>query len=353
MKKAVVLGGAGFVGKRLVEMLLDEAPNPAWPVFDEVHVFDQTEFDSDLIIQKPRNEGKPTLTVTRGNICSLGEVEEVVAGAHTVFHMASMVYVGLKRNTLIDRVNIEGTKNVISACQSHGVPYLIYTSSEDVVLSKKPIQDGDESIPYPEQFVHDYVRTKVEGEKLALAADGQSGVRTCSLRPVHIYGPRDPHALIPSLLAFKNGSVPFLLGSGRAKFDFVFVDNVVHAHLLAAKGLENKMTREQIGGEAFFIGEGNCQNYFDWLKPYAASKGIRMPGSRLPYTFVGVLAGFMEFAHRITGTEVPFHRFHQYVLCLDFYFSNEKAESRLGYKPIVTPETGYKRTLNWLDGITL
>ena len=201
--------------------------------------------------------------------------------------------------------------------------------------------------------MHDYVRTKVEGEKLALAADGQLGLRTCSIRPVHIYGPRDPHALITSLLAFKSGSVPFLLGNGSARFDFVFVDNVVHAHLLAAKGFENKMTRQQIGGEAFFIGEGNCQNYFDWLRPYAESKKIRMPGLKLPYPLVGALARLMELVHRTTGAEVPFHRFHQYVLCLDFYFSNEKAETRLGYKPIVPPEAGYERTLTWLEGITL
>ena len=69
-----------------------------------------------------------------------------------------------------------------------------------------PVARGDESIPYPARPIHDYVRTKIEGEKLVRGADASGGLRTCAIRPVHIYGPDDPHAIVKSLESFASGS---------------------------------------------------------------------------------------------------------------------------------------------------
>src|SRR5690606_37314971 len=113
-------------------------------------------------------------------VCSPRDVEEAVRGAHTVFHLASVVYVGLTPSPHIEKVNVEGTENVVRACQAESVRCLVYTSTEDVVLSERGVTYGDESLPYPESPVHDYVRTKIEGEKLALSADGKAGLRTCA-----------------------------------------------------------------------------------------------------------------------------------------------------------------------------
>ena len=347
--KAVVIGGAGFLGRRMIECMCGIAePHRDWPQFTEILVFDIDELKVDEVLARACRDHNIKLSVQRGDICNIHEVANAVKGAHTVFHMASMVYVGLRRNQRIDAVNIDGTKNIIDACEQEGVPYLIYTSSEDVVLGKDPIQCGDESIPYPNVIIHDYVRTKIEGERLILAANHQTELSTCSIRPVHIYGPGDPHALIPSLRAFASGSVPFLLGNGSAKFDVVYVDNVVHAHLLAAKKLQQATPDDQVAGEAFFVNEGNAPNYFDWLRPYAKARGIKLPRMRLSFKAVAFLARAMELAHRLTGIDVPFHRFHLYVLCNDFYFSGQKAKEVLGYTPLVHPDEGLNRTLEWL-----
>ncbi len=359
-RKAVVIGGAGFLGERLVACLLgqlegsraEDAAAPAapegWPQYDSVHVLDTVPF-----VSRTRLPTDVQLTHAVGDIRNRDDLRRAFAGAHTVFHLASIVDVGLKPNPLIDAVNVQGTRNVIEVCQELGVPQLVYTSSEDVVLGTEGVVLGDESIPYPEVPMHDYVRTKIEGEKLVRAANGQRGLSTCCLRPVHLYGPYDPHAIKISLKELGGGKVPFLLGDGSARFDIVYVDNVAHAHLLAAAALEDPTKRERVGGEAYFIGEGNAPNYFEFIRPYAEARGIQMPTRRISAGLLSLVARGMELAHRVLGVDVPFHRFHLYVLTRDFFFSNEKAKRDLGYTPWVSPAEGQARTIEWIRHASL
>jgi sterol-4alpha-carboxylate 3-dehydrogenase (decarboxylating) len=354
-RKAVVLGGAGFLGRRLATLLVrpergaQDEVHPAWPFFSHVHVFDRVPFEEpEEMRQRLRRAPKQVVTTQVGDIRSLEDLHKAVRGAHTVFHLASLVDTGLRHNPLLQAVNVEGTRNVLSACQEERVPFLVYTSSEDVALSPQPVRGGDESLPYPQTLLHDYVRTKVEGEKLVRAADGCAGLRTCCIRPVHIYGPGDPHAIKTSLREIGSGKVPFLLGDGSARFDVVYVDNVAHGHLLAAARLHDPSTVDLVGGRAFFVGEGNAINFFDFLRPYAAVKGVRMPRWRLPNFLAFVVALLMELIFMLLRVPVPFHRLHYYLLCHDFYFSNASAARVLGYEPLVSPAEAQRRTVEWV-----
>jgi 3beta-hydroxy-delta5-steroid dehydrogenase/steroid delta-isomerase len=351
-RKAVVIGGAGFLGKRLVTMLGGGdgsfEPPHEWPRFDHVHVVDRATYLEDARAKEEREKRGVSISSATGDIRSKQDLRTALRGAHTVFHLASLVDVGLKKNPAIEENNVVGTCHVVEVCQELGIPFLVYTSSEDVVFSETPVSGGDESIPYPTKPLHDYVRTKIEGERAVRAADGEQGLRTCAIRPVHIYGPNDPHAIIQSLEAFAEGRVPFLLGNGSARFDVVHVDNVVHAHLLAAAKLHDPATRDQVGGGVYFAAEGHAPNYFEFLRPFAEARGIRMPRLHVPAPLVLVLARAMEIVHRVTGLDVPFHRFHYHILVKDFFFSNANAERDLGYQPIVTKEEGMAQTVAWV-----
>ena len=356
-RRAVVIGGAGFLGKRLVTMLGGGdgslEPSPAWPRFDHVHVLDQAPYSENPPTRLHREQRGVGLSTATGDIRSKSDLRSALEGAHTVFHLASLVDVGLKKNPAIEEVNVVGTRNVIEVCHELGVPFLVYTSTEDVVFSETPVAGGDESLPYPEKPLHDYVRTKIEGERAILAADGKKGLRTCAIRPVHIYGPDDPHAMIESLEAFAERRVPFLLGNGSARFDVVHVDNVAHGHLLAAARLHDPETRDRIGGRAYFVGEGHAPNYFDFLRPFADACGIQMPSVRLPGPVVLLVAQAMELVHRVTGADVPFHRFHYHILVKDFFFSHANAERDLGYTPIISKERAMAQTIEWVRTLGL
>jgi len=351
-RKAVVIGGAGFLGKRLVTMLGGGdgslEPPREWPRFDHVHVLDRATYVEDAEAKEEREKRGISISSATGDIRSKEDLRAALRGAHTVFHLASLVDVGLKKNPAIEEINVAGTRNVVEVCQELGVPFLVYTSSEDVVFSETPVSGGDESLPYPTKPLHDYVRTKIEGERTVRQADGERCLRTCTIRPVHIYGPNDPHAIVQSLEAFAERRVPFLLGDGSARFDVVHVDNVAHAHLLAAAKLDDPATRDQVGGEVYFAGEGHAPNYFEFLRPFAEARSIPMPRLRLPAPIVLVLARAMEIVHRVTGLDVPFHRFHYHILVKDFFFSNANAERDLGYRPIVPKEEGMAQTVAWV-----
>lgn len=351
-RKAVVLGGAGFLGRRVVALLGGgdgSTPRHAdWPAFDTIHVLDRDPFVEDAAARAVREANGIALTSATGDVRSKEDVRRAVAGAHTVFHLASVVDVSLRKNPAIEEVNVGGTRNVVEACRDLGSPFLVYTSSEDVVFSESPCSGADESRPYPARPLHDYVRTKIEGERLVRGADAHGGTRTCVIRPVHIYGPGDPHAIVKSLESFASGSVPFLFGDGSARFDCVYVDNVAHAHLLAAARLHDEATREAVAGKAYFATEGFAPNYFEFLRPFAEARGIAMPRRRLANRSVRLLARAMELVHRLTGADVPFHLFHYHILCQDFFFTNANAESDLGYRPIVATEEATARTVSWV-----
>ncbi|MGE0791972.1 MAG: NAD-dependent epimerase/dehydratase family protein [Sandaracinaceae bacterium] len=340
--KAVVIGGAGFLGRRMVELLAGEPLDPRWPRYASIHILDTQPL-------RPVESTRVAVTSQIGDIREPSDLREALAGADTVFHAASVVDVSLSPHPRIEEVNVRGARNVVEACVELGVPRLVYTSSEDVLLCDTPVRGADESAPYPARAIHAYVATKIEGEKIALGADRRGGLRTVSIRPVHIYGPGDPHAIVTSLRAFRDGSVPFLLGDGSARFDVVYVDNVAHAHFLAAHKLSDPDSVDAVGGRAYFAGEDHAPNYFDWLRPYAEQKGIRMPTRRLGRRRTHLLASAMELFGRLTRREPTFHRFHAHVIGEDFFFDHSRAKRELGYAPIVDKEEALRRTIAWLD----
>jgi 2-alkyl-3-oxoalkanoate reductase len=344
----VVLGGSGFVGKRLLELLAGP-PREGWPRFDALVTVDRAPYPGEL---------PAGVEELRADITDPEGLRAALAGAHTVFHLASVVHVGLGKSAVIDEVNVRGTANVVEACRALDVPFLVYTSSEDVVLDREPVAGGDETIPYPDRPIHDYVRTKIEGERIALAADGTSlagggTLHTCSIRPTHVYGPGDPHAIPTALREIAAGKMPILIGDARARFDVVYVDNVVHAHLLAAACLEDETRRARVAGRAYFVGEGHAPNFFDFLRPFAAMHGVEIPRRRLPRRLAFLIADLHALVHRLTGIEPTFHRFHLYVIGQDFFFSDRRAREELGYVPVVPIEEGLERTKAWVKTLAL
>ena len=92
-----------------------------------------------------------------------------------------------------------GTENVLAACRQRGVSRLVYTSSPSVIFDGKDHVQGEETLPYPTRWLCHYPHSKALAEQAVLQA-GQSGaLRTVSLRPPLIWGPRDTH-LIPRLI---------------------------------------------------------------------------------------------------------------------------------------------------------
>ena len=89
---------------------------------------------------------------------------------------------------LYQKVNVDGTKAIIAAAQAQGVRKLVYTSSAGVIFNGGDLINVDERAPAPKNSMDAYNESKVKAEELVLAANGEKGLLTVSLRPAGIFG---------------------------------------------------------------------------------------------------------------------------------------------------------------------
>jgi nucleoside-diphosphate-sugar epimerase len=275
-----------------------------------------------------------------GDICSLDDVRAVCADAEVVFQCAAAVWNVDTPAHVYQAVNVEGNHNVIGVCRDMGIRRLVYTSTIDVVVDgRRPIKDGDESLPYPRRLPRDpYCRTKIQAERMVLGAAGPE-LATCALRPVGMYGPRDRYHLGNILEMARRGN-RIRLGSGRARFSHAYSENVAHAHIVAA---EHLYPGSPVAGRPYFIGDHYpAGNFFDFVEPFLEELNLPVPRVSIPYPVAYGLACVAE----LVVPRSNFNRFSVIQTCIDHTYRHDRAERDFGYRPIVSREEAFRRTLN-------
>ncbi|MBN3309856.1 D42E1 reductase, partial [Amia calva] len=286
------------------------------------------------------------MVFVHGDIREYAEVESATRGIDCVFHIASYGMSGREQlnQTLIEEVNVRGTEHVIRACVASAVPRLIYTSTFNVVFGGQVIENGDEALPYLPLHLHPdhYSKTKALAEMAVMEANGralENGVgvlRTSALRPAGIYGPGEQRHL-PRIVGYiERGLFCFVYGEASSLVEFVHVDNLAAAHVLAAEALTaNKGYRAS--GQAYFISDGQPINNFEFFRPLVEGLGHPFPKVRLPLTLIYLFAFLTEMVHSLVGRLYNFQplltRTEVYKTGVTHYFSMAKAKRDLGYEP--------------------
>lgn len=183
---------------------------------------------------------------------------------------------------LVRAVNVLGTQNVVAAAQACGVKRIVYTSSGSVVFRGRDMNNVDESEPYaePTLFFRDaYTLTKAEAERIVLAASGKNGLTSVALRPHQIYGPGDRH-FIPAVADNARMNVIQLGRAGR-KVTMTYVDNIAHAHVVAALALADPTRAEKVAGQPFNINDGEAVDFLEDVIFRAVQDIAGIPRSRL------------------------------------------------------------------------
>jgi nucleoside-diphosphate-sugar epimerase len=230
--RCLVIGGAGMLGFEIVRQAVAAGA--------ETRILD---------LQCPPGE---LCDFRQGDMCSRADLSAALSGLgedDVVFQTAAAVWDTKTPEAVYEQVNVQGNRLVLEVCREAGLRRLVYTSTIDVVVEgRRPIVDGDESLPYPKRLPRDaYSRTKIAAERLVLAASGPS-LATCALRPVGMYGPRDRYHL-GNILAMARKGNKIRLGDGSARFSHVYSENVAHAHMLAAAHL---FPGSKVAGQAYF-----------------------------------------------------------------------------------------------------
>jgi nucleoside-diphosphate-sugar epimerase len=218
----MVTGGVGYVGNQLATTLTKD---------NKFHV-------RSLDGQIPQRF-IPTVTYYIGDLRNKRHIRESLNGVKVVFHMLhAKAKVGYDPK-FMEGINVQGTRNLIEACQDAGVEQLIFTSSALVALDKNSnVADGiDETAATPRCPLDAFYRTQLEAEKLVLAANGSESdntagrMFTCVLRPALIYG-LERKRLFTNFISghdslFPNGSSGYM--------DVVHIDSVIQAQFLALR----------------------------------------------------------------------------------------------------------------------
>lgn len=323
---ALVTGGGGFLGRRIVEMLRGRG--------DTVRVLARGAY--------PDLE-QLGCDCRRGDLRNPQDVLEAVRGCDTVFHVAAMAAMWGDRKQIFG-INVDGTRHVVEACQQAGVPRLVYTSSPSVVYDMADLCGADESLPYPQTFTAIYPESKARGEQIVLAANSEN-LATCSLRPHLIWGPRDTH-IVPMLIQRARAGRLVQIGDGTNLVDVCYVDNGAIAHLQAADALTPDSA---VAGKPYFLGDEAPVNLWDWVRELLKQLGEPGTSRAISYRTARTLATVAETAYRLLPLpgEPLVTRFTAAQFATSHYFSHAAAERDFGYKPVVPNDQGVQHTVDW------
>ncbi len=308
-KTFVVTGGAGFIGSHIAERLLNDGHT--------VRIVDN------FITGKPAN-----LEILKGkvefhevSITNPSALRPIFEGVDTVFHHAALASVPLSiENPLLTHENnVNGTLNVLIAARDAGVRRVVYAASSSAYGNDASEQQGETTPPKP---ISPYGVSKLVGEYYCQSFAQVYDLETVCLRYFNVFGARqDPAsqyaAVIPLFITrMIDGKAPIIYGDGLQSRDFCFVENIVHANLLASQS-------EQANGEVINIATGQRTNLLD----------------------------LVETINRHMRTH--FEPIHAEDRTGDVKHSRadiSKARLLLGYEPVIDFDSGLKRTVEWYQG---
>lgn len=304
----LVTGGAGFIGSHIARKLV--------AMGERVRVLDN--FFSGKI---ENLEGlEEIIEVIRGDILDPAVLKKAMQEVQVVLHQAALrsVPFSVENPALVNRVNVEGTLNVLIAARDAGVRRVVYASSSSVYGNSRLLPKNEQQLPSP---ISPYAVSKLTGEYYCGVFTELYGVETVSLRYFNVYGPRqDPNsqyaAVIPRFIRWASLSEPLEVhGDGLQSRDFTYIDNVVSANLLAAH------CRDGIG-QAFNVGQGSAHTLLDLVHLLQDILGMALQVRHTPGR-----AG--DVRHTLADVS--------------------NAERCLAYKPLVSFEEGIGRTVRYFS----
>jgi len=332
--KAVITGGAGFIGSNLAHRLIGEGHQVV--VYDDL-----SRLGTDKNVAWLRATHGDRWALVQADVCDFETLRETVAGADVVYHLAAQVAV----TTAVEdprhdfQVNALGTFNVLEAARlSQSRPMVLYASTnkvyggmEDVVVVEGQAgyayQDYVRGIPenYPLDFHSPYGCSKGAGDQYVRDYARIYGLPTVVFRQSCIYGPRqfgveDQGWVAWFLIAAVTGRQITIYGDGKQVRDVLWVDDLLDLYQAAVDQIDTA------AGQVYNVGGG-------------------------PQNVLAVWAGLGPMLEKLVGHEIEVERADwrpgdQRIFVADI----GKAKRELGWKPTVGKEEGVRRLYEWVVG---
>jgi nucleoside-diphosphate-sugar epimerase len=302
----VVTGGAGFIGSNTVDELVRRGHS--------VVVLDDLSTGKEENLAEIRNK----ITLIKGSITDIEVVRKAMHEAEYVLHLAARTSVpkSVKDPIETNRVNIDGTLNVLVAARDAKVKRFVFAASSSAYGETPTLPKAEKMVPQP---ISPYGVTKYVGELYAQTFGRCYGLENVSLRYFNIFGPRqDPASPYSGVLAkfcsaFLEETPPVIFGDGEQTRDFTYVDNAVQANLLACEA-------PNVSGKTFNVGIGGRVSLNETVRLLN-----KISGHNLEAKYEPARDG------DIRDSQADISQIREF----------------LGYEPVVGFEEGLQRTFEW------
>ncbi len=305
----VVTGGAGFIGSNTVDELVRRGHS--------VVVLDDLSAGREDKLAEIRNK----ITFIKGSITDIEVVRKAMHEAEYVMHLAARTSVprSVKDPIETNKINIEGTLNVLVAAKELKVKRVVFAASSSAYGETPTLPKVETMQPEP---ISPYGVTKFVGELYGQTFGRCYGLENVALRYFNIFGPRqDPGSPYSGVLAkfctaFLEGTPPSVFGDGEQTRDFTYVENAVQANLLACEA-------PNVSGKVFNVGVGGRVSLNEVLRELR-----KITGKALEANYEPAREGDIR----------------------DSQADISRAREFLGYEPQVSFEEGLARTFEWYRG---
>lgn len=321
MKKVLVTGANGFLGAWVTRRLVQ----------DGHEVFALVRKNSDL-----SELDKVPCKYIYGDVTDLASLHSAFEGIDTVFHLAGVIAYKKSDRPLMDKVNVQGTQNVVDAVHAQKVRRLVYLSSVVAIGGTFDEVPLNENSPYTIHSLNlGYFETKHLAEKIVLGACFENKIDAVILNPSTIYGEGDA----------KKGSRKTQLKVAQGKFKFytsggvnvVAVEDVIDGIMAAWSKGKN--------GEKYILAGENItiKNLFSMI---AKEAEVPAPNLKIPNFVLHVIGIFGDLLSSL-GLKASLSRENAYTATMFHWFDSSKAQRELGFKPRPAQEA-IKNSVGWM-----
>jgi nucleoside-diphosphate-sugar epimerase len=301
--KYFVTGATGFIGGVLAKKLREAG--------HEVHA-------SVRDVNKADELKKLGVKLFKGDVTDKESMREAMTGVDGVYHVAGWYKVGMKDKSGGEKVNIQGTLNVLELMQELKIPKGVYTSTCAINSDTKG-KLADENYHFSGKHISEYDRTKAVAHEIANEFI-KNGLPLVIVQPGLVYGPDDTSSVRTSLINFLKGNLPIL--PSQNAYSWAHVDDIVQGHILA-------MQKGKVGESYIICGE--AFKIVDAFRLASQVSGKKAPMT-VPYQMMKVMSALATPFNSILPASYTSEGL-RVIAGTTYIGDNNKAKRELGYNP--------------------